>query len=79
MVRVEAFKFGIQIDGKNALRRGELEGVRERVVPFSDEFLQSAPVAVGTDDGLEAVFQIVAQTAQQDFIGLGMQPDCFRT
>ncbi len=46
----------------------------ERLVPFGQQLLPIAAGARRSVRGLKAVFQIVAERAQERFIGLGMKP-----
>jgi len=55
--------------------RGKLQGVGQSVVPLAEELLPVA-AAIRTVGGcpLKTVFQVIAERAQQHFIGLRMEP-----
>jgi len=76
VVGVEALKFGIEVRGKDAFLRGQLQCIGQSIVPLAEELLSVAAAAVRTVGslGLKTVFQVIAERAQQCFIGLGMQP-----
>src|SRR5882762_5457847 len=62
--------------GKDAFLRGQLQCIGQSIVPLAEELLPVAAAAVRTVGslGLKTVFQVIAERAQQCFIGLGMQP-----
>jgi hypothetical protein len=56
--------------------RGKLQGVGQSIVPLAEELLPVGAAALRTVGGfrLKAVFEVIAERAEQRFIGLGMEP-----
>jgi hypothetical protein len=78
VVGVQALQFGVEVRGKDAFLRGQLQRVGQRIVPLAQHFLPVGAAAVRAvgRHRLKAVFQVISQRAQQGFVGLGMQaPD----
>ena len=75
-VAVEALQFSVEVHGKDTFLRGKLQGVGQSVVPLAEELLPVVAAAIRTVGGcrLKTVFQVIAERAQQHFIGLRMEP-----
>ncbi len=73
MVGVQPLQLGVEILRENPFPGGQLQRVRQRVIPLCQQLLPVAPL--GHVPGVpKPVLEVIAQPAQQALIRRGMQP-----
>jgi len=76
VVGVEVLQFGVEVCREDALLRGKLQRIGQGVVPLAKEPLPVGGSAIRTVNGHrpKAVFEIIAERAQQSLVSLRMEP-----